>query len=144
MKKTAWLALISVLFLYVPTVSAEDKEEWDYQEVLKDQPAPYDGYLFSDEGMANTLAKVQTKLNLLKTEKDEELKRVKINLESIIKSKDVEISADKQMYQKQLEAKQNVINSYQNELMWSNIKLISAIIISATAGLVVGKLFIKN
>lgn len=144
MKKTAWLAIISVLFLYVPTASAEESEEWDYQEIAKDEPAPYDGYIFSDEGMANTLAKVQTKISLLKTEKDDELKRVKINLESIIKMKDVEISADKQMYQKQLDAKQNVINSYQNELMWGNVKLISAIIVSTTVGLLVGKLFIKN
>ena len=58
-----------------PTVISHEKG--DYQEVKVGEPVPYDGLLFTYDGMTKVIVKLQTKFKLLEVQKGEELEKIK-------------------------------------------------------------------
>lgn len=139
MKKVALLLIIS---LVLPSVCLAE-EEYDYHEVHQGETAPFDGFLFSYDGLANALAKVEGKHKRALIEKDSELSRVKNNLEGIIKNKDAELTSKSNMYESQLQAKQNAINALQTDAYWSNIKLVGGVVVGVAAGILTGVIITK-
>lgn len=140
MKKISILLIFS---LFLPSVSLAQEENYDYHEVHQGESAPFDGFLFSYDGLANALAKVEGKHKRALVEKDSELQRVRNNLEGIIKNKDVELTSKSAMYESQLEAKQNVINALKTDAYWSNIRLVGGVVAAAAIGIVTGVIITK-
>lgn len=136
MKKISFVLLICLLSSFINVCRAE--EEFDYIEVKAGDTAPFEGLLFTYPGITNALVKVQTKINLVETQKEEELKRVKVNLQSIIDAKTTEIITTTRMYEEQLNAKEEVIAANKREAYLSNIKTVGGIAFAAVAGLAVG------
>lgn len=135
MKKIALLLVFSLLF---PSNAIAEEDSYDYYEVHQGESAPFDGFLFTYDGLANALSKVEGKHKRALIEKDGELQRVRNNLEGIIRGKDAELAARNKMYESQLEAKQSSINSLQAEAYWSNIKLVSGIVAGVAVGILAG------
>lgn len=140
MKKIASILILSLLF---PSLCLAQEDSYDYYEVHQGESAPFDGFLFTYDGLANALAKVEGKHKRVLLEKDGELQRVKNNLEGIIKGKDSELLSKSTMYESQLRAKQNTINALQTDAYWSNIKLVGAVVVGVTAGIITGVIVTK-
>ena len=133
---------IVILFCFITAVSkpalAQDTETFDYEEVKQGEIVPYDGLLFTYDGMTNALVRVQAKYKTAELEKDSELKRVQANLESVIKNKDAELQTKQVLYNSQLKTKQDVIDSLVKEAYWNSLKGFGGIAIGITAGVAIG------
>jgi len=140
MKKIALLLMFSILF---PSISFAEQDSYDYYEVHQGESAPFDGFLFTYDGLANALSKVEGKHKRALIEKDGELQRVTNNLEGIIKGKNSELLSKSKMYESQLEAKQNAINALQTDAYWSNVKLVGGIAAAFTIGVLTGVIVTK-
>ncbi len=131
-------SLLTVLFYMcaITPVVAEDK--YDYELVKAGDIVLYDGVLFTNEGMSKAVASTQAKVRLIEVQKMEELQKVKIALQNIIDTKDSETRAKEEMYLKQLGVKQQTIEALVTDSHWSNIKIVSGVVIGVAAGILVG------
>jgi hypothetical protein len=131
-------SIILLLSLISTPVLANETSDFDYEEVRQGEVVPYDGLLFTYDGITNALVRVQSKLKLAQAEKETELKQIQVNLETIIKGKDSQLLAKKTMYENQLQTKQDAIDALQTEAKWSTLKSVGGVILGLAAGTVVG------
>jgi len=131
-------SIILLLSLVSTPVLANETSDFDYEEVRQGEVVPYDGLLFTYDGITNALVRVQSKLKLAQAEKETELKQVQVNLETIIKGKDSQLLAKKIMYENQLQTKQDAIDALQAEAKWSTLKSVGGVILGLATGTVVG------
>lgn len=115
-------------------------EESDYEHLLAGECVQQEGFFFNKDGMVKLVVNVEEKIKNQAVENKKELELVKIDLQSCKQSKETELRIQKEMFEKQLLIKQEVINSYQNEKFWDNIKIVGATIVGFGIGLAVFKL----
>jgi len=139
------LSLFVIITFISTTAFAEEviAEEYDYIEVHVGQPVPYDGLLFTYDGISNVVAKIQAKMKLLQIEKNIEIEKARIDLQAKIESKSVELEIKQEMFNKQLDIKQQSINALKNDVYWNKFKLAGSVVAAIATGVIVGYIAAK-
>jgi uncharacterized protein YwgA len=91
---------IFMLSLFMTTLTKAEEvilEDGDFIEVKEGEQAPFDGYLFDHGGVAALIARHEKEKSNFFIEKDAEIKTLKVNLETQIKQKDIEIDINKKL-----------------------------------------------
>lgn len=133
----ASFTLLALLAGWTPIARAEDidhdGEEDGFVELKVGETVTEDGYFFDHSTLAGLIAKQETKLSLLANEKDKEYNKLKLELETAIRKKDLELTIGKDMYEGLLKIKQDRIDQLVNEQKWSNWKLIGGFVLGFAA-----------
>lgn len=104
------------LFLAANISIAEEVDDGDYIELESGEEAPYAGFLFDRDALAELVARQQREKEELILEKETELKKVKINLEAEVAKKQVEIDINKDLTEKLLKANKEELKITQSKL----------------------------
>ena len=133
--KSGFASFMLLVFLATRTsiAYAEDAGDGDYIEIKKEDPAPYDGYIFDKDGFSNLVAKQDFKIKQLKLDYETEAKKTKIESDAELKKKELELKINKDMYEALLKSKDGRIEALQTEINWSTAKLVGGF----TLGLVI-------
>ena len=128
----ASFTLLALLVGWSPIARAEDMdhdgEEDGFQELKVGDTVTEDGYFFNHSSLATLITKQETKLSLLANEKDKENNKLKLELETVIKKKDLELSINKDMYEGLLKIRQDRIDHFTNMQKWEELRLASGFI----------------
>jgi len=105
-----------LLFLAANISIAEEVDDGDYIELESGEEAPYAGFLFDRDALAELVARQQREKEELILEKETEVKKVKINLEAEVAKKQVEIDISKDLNEKLLKANKEELQLVKNKL----------------------------
>lgn len=139
-KKFILLTLFSFLYLIGKISLAE---EVDYEHLLAGECVQQEGFFFNKDGMVKLIVNIEEKIKTQNAESQKQLEIIKIDLESCKNNKQTELRIQKEMFEKQLLIKQQVIDSHKTEIFWSNIKIVAYTTLGVGVGLLIGGLFIK-
>jgi hypothetical protein len=133
-----------VLLVYVTgtTGYAQEKEDdsGDFVELNSGEVAPFDGYLFHSDSLADLVAKQDREKEELRLFAETEQKKLKLELETEVKKKEVEIQITTTKYEDLLKLNKAEIDRLSREAKY-NSWLTSG---SFIAGVVVGGLVIAS
>lgn len=132
MKKFLYIFLIILSFSNIS--KADTNEEYDYQELKQGELAPFDGILFTYDGIAKSLARVQNKNKLELLEKEQEYKKISLDLETNLKQISSEYNITKIMLNNELNIKQKKIDALTNESYWNTWKLTGGFLFGLALG----------
>ena len=118
-------------------------EEYDYYQFSAGDCATQNGYFFTEDGMARSLANIDLRLRTAVADKARECQLCVIDLQTCAKSKETELRIQREMFEKQLLIRQQQIDSYRSEKFWDNIKIVGGIVVGVGAGILIGKFLIK-
>lgn len=146
MKKISLLLIFILISVIANPAYAQEQnemtEDGDYIEIQQNSPAPFSGLLFSYDGMSNALSRIHEKNRLLQIEKNEEVQKITIQLNSEIKSLDTKLKAIQSMHEAQMAAKEQAISSLIKEVEFSKIKTYGGAILGfATGALIIGLIY---
>jgi len=117
-KFVAWVLLSALLTGWTSIARAEDidhdGEEDHFIELKAGETATEDGFF-----------KQETKLSLLENNKNTEIKKLELNIETITKKKDVELAINKEMYESLLKIRQDRIDELSSARKWDDLKLVA-------------------
>ena len=135
----ASFTLLALLVGWLPIARAEDLdkdgEEDGFVELKEGETATEDGYFFNHGALSSLIAKQETKLSLLNNEKDKEYSKLKLDLETTIKKKDLEIASNKDMYESMLNIRQTRINQLVDEQKLGDWKLTGGFLLGFIASI---------
>ena len=108
-KFIALATLLSLLTVWIPIARAEDidhdGEEDGFVELKAGEVAQEEGFFFNHSALSQLIAKQESKLALLTNSKDTEYKKLQLDLETLSKKKDLELTINKDMYESLLKIK---------------------------------------
>lgn len=136
----SWLASCMLLVFLATRTSiayAEDAGDGEYSEIKKDEPAPYDGFIFDKDGFAKLITNQEFKLKQLKLDLETEAKKAKIESEADLKKKELEVKINKEMYEALLKSKDNRIEALQTEINWGTAKLVGGFVVGLTVSITI-------
>ena len=104
-----------------------DNEIGDYESMEKGEKAPYDGLLFTNEGIIKIITNKHLELDKLKLDKDTEIKKLQLDLDILKKQHDLETKITKDLNDNLLKLKQDRIDALENSKKWDDVKLFGAL-----------------
>ena len=128
-KFVAWVLLSALLTGWTSIARAEDidhdGEEDHFIELKAGETATEDGFFFTAGALSQVIAKQESKLSLLENNKNTEIKKLELNIETITKKKDVELAINKEMYESLLKIRQDRIDELSSARKWDDLKLVA-------------------
>lgn len=131
---TAVITLLAFLAVRTPIAYAvendtplSDDEIGDYESMEKGEKAPYDGLLFTNEGIIKIITNKHLELDKLKLDKDTEIKKLQLDLDILKKQHDLETKITKDLSDNLLKLKQDRIDTLENSKKWDDVKLFGAL-----------------
>lgn len=131
---TAVITLLAFLAVRTPIAYAvendtppSDDEIGDYESMEKGEKAPYDGLLFTNEGIIKIITNKHLELDKLKLDKDTEIKKLQLDLDILKKQHDLETKITKDLNDNLLKLKQDRIDILENSKKWDDVKLFGAL-----------------
>jgi hypothetical protein len=138
-KLLALLTLSALLTGWMPIARAEDidhdGEEDHFVELKTGEAAAEDGYFFTVGALSKIISKQEAKLAELTVLKDTEIKKVQLELETVSKKKELELTINKEMYEKMLIIKQDRIDQLSSAQKWSDWKLVGGFVLGLAASI---------
>jgi hypothetical protein len=117
------VALLTLLAMLAGQISIAHAEDVGYVDLKAGDVAPVDGLLFDPPAMAKLLANQESKLSVLRIEKDAEISKLNLEIETLNKKKEIETKINKELYESLLKIKQDRIDQLSAEQRWDNLKL---------------------
>lgn len=142
MKNKIFTFLLIFIFIFTGVAKAEDKEI-DYEYINSGNCVNQDGFFFSQDGMSKLYVNIEEKVKISCLEKQKQINLCNLDLNQCSKSKQIELGIQKEMFEKQLLVKQQVIDSYKNQSYWSTVKTVGGFVLGLGVGYAVTKLFLK-
>lgn len=137
--KNKIFALILMFALILPKVSIAQEQQFDYEHLTAGSCVTSDGFFFTEEGMVTLVVNTKEKIRLATLDGQRQIDLLKVDLRACSESKETELRIQRQMFEKQLAIKQEVIDAYKSDAYWSNIKIIGGALIGVSIGaLIVG------
>jgi len=140
-KFIALATLLSLLTVWIPIARAEDMdhdgEEDGFVELKTGEAAPDDGFFFNHSALSQLIAKQESKLSLLANTKDTEYKKLQLDLETLTKKKDLELTINKDLYESLLKIKQDRIDQLVSEQRIGDWKLIGGFLAGFAASVAI-------
>lgn len=131
---TAVITLLAFLAVRTPIAYAIENdtppsgdEIGDYESMEKGEKAPYDGLLFTNEGIIKIITNKHLELDKLKLDKDTEIKKLQLDLDILKKQHDLETKITKDLNDNLLKLKQDRIDALENSKKWDDVKLFGAL-----------------
>jgi len=131
--KNKLFAIILIFSLFIPKAKAEE-QVFDYEHLIAGSCITRDGFFFTEEGMVNLLINTKEKIRIATLDGQKQVDLLKIDLKSCSEAKEIELRIQKDMYEKQLKIKQDIIDSYKVESHWANIKIVGGVVAGLTIG----------
>ena len=120
---------LTALPAFAEEVDVDDDGEGDYVELKEQESAPFDGFLLHKNAMVKLITDREQELGKLKLHFDTELKKKDLDIETLTKKKEIELNINKEMHESLLKIKQDRIDQLVSEQKWSDVKLISGVVI---------------
>lgn len=148
MKKISIILIFVLISAIINPAYAQEQneitEDGDYVEIQQNTPAPFSGLLFSYDGMSNALSRIHEKNRLFEIQKNEEVQKLTIQLNSEIKALDVKLKAIQSMHEAQMAAKEQAISSLIKEVELSKTKTYGGLVLGFTVGAIIVGLIYGN
>lgn len=138
--KIKLISLFIIIFFSSATVRAQEKEVSDYEHIVSGECVTQNGFFFTEEGMIKLVTTVEEKIKLTGLEKQKEVDFLKIDLDTCKKKSKIELEIQKEMFEKQLLAKQQVIDSYKSQSYWNLLKIGTGVVAGVGVGIIIGLL----
>jgi len=116
-----------IAYAQEPSSPPSEDEIGDYESMEKGEKAPYDGLLFTNEGIIKIITNKHLEIDKLKLEKDTELKKLQLDLDILKKQHDLETKITKDLNDNLLKLKQDRIDSLENSKKWDDVKIFGAL-----------------
>lgn len=110
-----------------PTTIPSEDEIGDYESMEKGEKAPYDGLLFTNEGIIKIITNKHLELDKLKLDKDTEIKKLQLDLDILKKQHDIEVKITKDLNDNLLKLKQDRIDGLESSKKWDDVKILGAL-----------------
>jgi len=137
--KNKLFAIILILSLFIPKAKAEEPV-FDYEHLIAGSCVTRDGFFFTEDGMVSLVVNTKEKIRIATLDGQRQVDLLKVDLRACSESKELELRIQKEMYERQLAVKQGVIDSYKTDAIWSNIKIISGVVVGFGIGFLLFKL----
>jgi hypothetical protein len=137
-----WLVLTAFLsapstIAFAEETDADGDGEGDYVELKESETAPFDGYLLHKNAMVKLITDKQHELESLKIGFEAEKKKLNLDIETITKKKDIELSINKEMYEALLKIRQDRVDALVSEQRWNDAKLIGSFVLGFAASIAI-------
>jgi hypothetical protein len=107
----------------------EEYEDGDYIVIKTGEEVPYDGFLFDAEGLAKVIANKNFQLDKLRIEKDAEIAKLNIELNTANKQHELELKISKELSDNIIKIKDDRIIQLENSKKWDDVKLFGSMLL---------------
>jgi hypothetical protein len=139
-KKITSLFVLTVYLSGMPSYAQENEEAGDFVELSAGEQAPFEGYLFHTDSLADLIARQDREKEELRLVAETEQKKLKLELETEVKKKEAELNINKVKYEDLLKLNKAELDRLSREAKF-NSWLTSG---SFIAGIVIGGVIIAS